>query len=78
MADDEGGELAAGVRPTPLAFWRPQGKVERHSGIEYKLVLVLDALVLQMVDQPVEVASFFSTLVPVVAEQVIEVPKISL
>ena len=78
MTDDEGGELAAGVRPTPLAEGRPQGKVERHSGIGFELVLALVAPVLQMVGQPVEVASFFSTLVPVVAEQVIEVPKISL
>ena len=32
LTDDEGGELAAGVRPTPLAERRPQGKVQRHAG----------------------------------------------
>ena len=77
MTDDEGGELAAGVRPTPLDEVRPQGKVERHAGIVYGLVQALDAPVLQMVEHLLDVLQFFATCLPVVAEQVIDVPKIS-
>ena len=71
------------VDPTGTEDWhehrlepRPQGKVERHSGIEYELVQALDALVLQMADQLVGVFQFFRTLV--VVEQVIQVAKILL
>ena len=52
------------------------GKMERHGGIGYELVLTLDAPVLQMVDQLVDVVQFFDTFMPGVAEQVIEVQKI--
>ena len=41
------GRPTAGTRPE---HW-PQGKVERHSGIGYEVVLALDALVLQLVEQ---------------------------
>ena len=47
-----------------------------HAGIGFELVAALDALVLQMVDQLVDVLQFFDTFRPVVAELVIEVPKI--
>ena len=49
----------------------------RHNGIGYELVLALDVPVLQMVEQPVEVVSFFRKSLPLVAEQVIEVPKLA-
>ena len=55
-----------------------RGRMERHSGIGFDLVLALDARVLQTVDQLLEVDSFFSPFLPVVAEHIIEVPKITL
>ena len=60
--------MSAGVRPAPLPEGRQQGKLQRHAGIGYELVLALDAPVLQMVEQ----------CLLVVAEQVIHVPKIIL
>ena len=78
MTDDEGGEVSAGVRPAPLEEGRPQGKLQRHAGIGYELVQALDAPVLQMVEQLPDVHHFFATCLPVVAEQVIDVPKIIL
>ena len=78
MTDDEGGELSAGVRPAPLEERRPQSKLQRHAGIGYELVQALDAPVLQMVEQFPDVHHFFATCLPVVAEQVIDVPKIIL
>ena len=50
--------------------------MERHSGNGHELVSALDAPVLQMVDQFVDVLQFFCA--PVVAEQVIGVAKILL
>ena len=41
-------------------------------------VQILDLPVLRLVEQPVEVDSFFRNFVPAVAEQVIEVPKLAL
>ena len=78
MTDDEGCELSAGVRPAPLEEWRPQGKLQRHAGIGYELVLALDAPVLQMVEQLPDVHHLFATCLPVVAEQEIDMPKIIL
>ena len=78
MTDDEGGELSAGVRPASLEEGRPQGKLQRRAGIGYELVQALDAPVLQMVEQLPDVHHFFATCLPVVAEQVIDVPKIIL
>ena len=78
MTDDEGSELSAGVRPAPLEEGRPQGKLQRHAGIGYELVLALDAPVLQMVEQLPDVHHLFATCLPVVAEQDIDVPKIIL
>ena len=68
---------AAGVRPPSLG--EPPG-----SAVKVGRVLQpgaferpsLDVPVLQMEDQLVDVLGYFSTLVPVVAEQVIEVPKV--
>ena len=54
-----------------------QGAMVQHSGI-FELVQALDVPMLQMVEQPVEVDSFFRNFVPAVAEQVIEVPKLAL
>ena len=75
MTDDEGGELSAGVRPAPLEEGRPQGKLERHAGIGYEIVLNFDVPVPQMVEQLPNIVQFFAALSPV-SEQVIAVPKI--
>ena len=68
-----------GSRPDPLTEVRPQERVLRRT-VEQNVepvrgVPVLDAPVPQMVDQAAEVVRFFASL-PVVAEQVIEVPTI--
>ena len=61
MTPEAGGRLAARERTTPLVEGcRPQGKVEWHAGIE--LVVALDAPVLQMVSQLVDVLQFFDTV----------------
>ena len=75
LSSDDG-RPTAGTRQASMLEHRPQRKMQRHSGIGYELVLALDALVLQMVDQFVDVLQFFRT--PGVAEQVIEVPMIIL
>ena len=56
---------------------QPQGAMVQHSGI-FELEQILDVPVLQMVEQPVEVDTFFRLSLPAVAEQVIEVPKLAL
>ena len=55
-----------------------QLRVERHCGVGFELVLALDVPVLQMVEQPVEVDTFFRLSLPAVVEQVIDVPKLAL
>ena len=50
--------------------------MERHDGIGYDLAQNLDVPVLHMVEQLPDVLQFFATCLPVVAEQVIDVPKI--
>ena len=69
----------------PLGKWpgvlkdpEPQGRMGQHCGVGYEFVQVLAVPVLQMVAQPVEVLSFLRSSLPVVAEQVIEVPALSL
>ena len=52
--------------------------MQRHAGIGYELAQNLDVLVLHMVEQLPDVLQFFATCLPVVAEQVIDVLKISL
>ena len=69
--------LPPGTRPTPLVEVQPQGAMVQHSGI-FELEQILDVPVLQVVEQPEEVVSFFRNSVPAVAEQVIEVPKLAL
>ena len=47
---------SSGKRPAPLEeVAEPQAKLVQHSGIGYELVLALDAPVLHMVEQPVDV-----------------------
>ena len=65
-----------GEHPGVLKEPEVQGAMVQHSGI-FELVQALDVPVLQMVEQPVEVDSFFRNVVPAVAEQVIEVPKLA-
>ena len=48
--------------------------MELYAGIGFEIVAALDAPVLQMVDHLVDVHQFFDTF-PVIAEQVIAVPK---
>ena len=50
--------------------------MERHSGVGYELVLRLEVPVPQMAEQLPDVVQFFAAQLPVVAEPVIEVPKI--
>ena len=50
----------------------------QHSGVGFALVQALNVPVLQVVEQSVEVVSFFRNSLPLVAEQVIEVPKLAL
>ena len=76
---DEGDVLAA--RPTPLVEVRPQLGVQRHTAEQvietFVPVQVLDAPVPQMGE--VQVVEFMQQFdAPVVAEPVIDVPKISL
>ena len=65
-------------RPAALLEPRPQGEVQHHAGIGYELAQSLDVPVLHMVEQLSDVLQFFATCLPVVAEPVIEVPKIFL
>ena len=63
-------------RPAALLELRPQAQ-QQHAGIGYELVLALDVPVLQTEEQLPSVLQFFAAHLPVVAEQVIDVPKIS-
>ena len=76
LSSDDG--RPAGERPAALLEARPQGKMERHTGVEYELVHRLEVPVPQMGEQLLDVLQFFATCLPVVAEPVIEVPKIFL
>ena len=73
---------AVGGRPAPLpevADWqeRLEQRAVEDLGSICPYVQILDLPVLQMVEQSVEVDTFFRLSLPAVAEQVIEVPKIS-
>ena len=72
------GRPTGGERPAAFLEPWPQGQVQRHAGIGYELVQALDAPVLQMVEQLPDVHHFFASCLPVVAGQVIDVPKIIL
>ena len=65
-------------RPAALSEPWPQGKLLRHAGVGYELVQRLDVPVPQMGDQLPNIVQFFAAQLPVVAEPVIEVPKIFL
>ena len=74
-------EEPGGVRPNLLL--EPQGPQERvlqhtveHAGAICPFVQILDAPVPQMTDQLPNIVQFFATHLPVVAEPVIDVPKI--
>ena len=54
------------------------GRMGQHCGVGYELVQALSVPVLQMVEQHVEVLNFLCSYLPAVAEQVIEVPALSL
>ena len=76
LTDDEGGELAAGARPTPLLKERPQEMVERHAGIGYELVLPLDAPVLQMVEEvDTDVLALLAFQEQAIVTEIPEVPR---
>ena len=72
----DGGRPTGGERPEALLEPWPQGQLQRHAGIGNELVQALDVPVLQMVEQLPDVHHFFATCLPVVAEQVIDVPTI--
>ena len=82
LDDDDSVPELGGLRPAPLGEPRPQEWVQRHTVEQiietFVPVQILDDPVPLMVDQLVEVLQFFDTLSPVVAKQVIDVPKISL
>ena len=67
-----------GERPAALLEPRPQEKMERHTGVGYELVHRLEVPVPQMGEQLPNIVQFFAAQFPVVAEPVIEVPKIFL
>ena len=70
--------LPPGKRPGVLKDPEPQGRIGQHCGVGFELVQALDVPVLQMVEQSVEVDTFFRLSLPAVVEQVIEVPKLAL
>ena len=77
LSSDDG-RPTAGMRPAALLEPLPRVKLQRHAGIGYEIVQSLDVPVLQMVEQLPNVTQFFVAHLPVVAEPVIEVPKILL
>ena len=71
LSSDEG-RPAGEERP-----W-PQERDRRHTGVGYEIAQNLEVPVPQMGEQLPDVLQFFATFLPLVAEQVIEVPKIFL
>ena len=67
-----------GKRPGVLKDPVPQGRVGQHCGVGFGLVQALDVPVLQMVETARGSAQFSPSSLPAVAEQVIEVPILSL
>ena len=63
-------------RPAALLEPLPREKLQRHAGTGYEVVQSLDVPVLQVVEQLPNIVQFFAAHLPVVAELVIEVPKI--
>ena len=77
LSSDDG-RPTGGERPAALSEPWPQGKLLRHAGVGYELVHRLDVPVPQMGEQLPNIVQFFAVQLPVVAEPVIEVPKIFL
>ena len=77
LSSDDG-RPTGGERPAALSEPWPQGKLLRHVGVGYELVHRLDVPVPQMGEQLPNIVQFFAAQLPVVAEPVIEVPKIFL
>ena len=71
MAGPPGSERPA----AQLEPW-PQEKLLRHAGIGYEIVQSLDVTVPQIGEQLPNIVQFFAAQLPVVAEPVLEVPKI--
>ena len=65
-------------RPEALLEPWPQGKLLRHARVGYEIVQSLDVPVPQMGEPVPNIVQFFAVQLPVVAEPVIEVPKILL
>ena len=63
-------------RPAALLERWPQGKLMRHTNVGYEIVQSLDVPVPQMGEQLPSVLQFFASHLPMIAEQVIDVPKI--
>ena len=77
LSSDDG-RPAGGVRPAALLEPRPQGEGQAAHGVGYEIAQNLGVPVLQLGEQLPDVLQFFATCLPVVAEPVIEVPKIFL
>ena len=77
LSSDDG-RPAGGERPAALLEPRPQERDRRHTGVGYEIAQNLVVPVPQMGEQLPDVLEFFASYLPVVAEQVIEVPKIFL
>ena len=77
LSSDDG-RPTGGERPAALSEPWPQGKLLRHAGVGYELVHRLDVPVPEMGEQLPNIVQFFAVQLPVVAEPVIEVPKIFL
>ena len=77
LSSDDG-RPTGGERPAALLEPWPQGKLLRHAGVGHEIVQSLDVPVPQMGEQLPNIVQFFAVQLPVVAEPVIEVPKILL
>ena len=77
LSSDDG-RPAGGERPAALLEPRPQERDRRHTGVGYEIAQDLEVPVPQMGEQLPDVLQLFASVLPVVPEQVIEVPKIFL
>ena len=77
LSSDDG-RPAGGERPAALLEPRPQERDRRHTGVGYEIAQNLEVPVPQMGEQLPDVLQLFASFLPVVAEQVIEVPKVFL
>ena len=77
LSSDDG-RPAGGERPAALLEPRPQERDRRHTGVGYEVAQSLEVPVPQMGELLPNIVQFFVAQLPVVAEPVIEVPKIFL